>query len=283
MISILLVHGPDIIPKCQALAANNNNRKQRTPLMRRIRSILPPKFPLALPWYEEGLEFECTGCSKCCQVDGDVWLAPEEVTSIANYLQKTDEDDIIASIDAFRKKYVRAELSPADDDGDDGDEDPSLQSQSSSWMCLKRTKEGACTFLDPSGKCSIYDVRPVQCSTYPFWPSLLEDPEAWEEESVLPDDVPLENGNNADNTRRHWSPEHGGCEGIGTSIGRIMDTVAQLDEKDLKDVDLNRLVQEQQQEAIMVEREEIQAKRKKAKRHWRRFPGEDIKMSTWYL
>eukprot|EP00978_Attheya_sp_CCMP212_P013077 scaffold32658_cov43-Attheya_sp.AAC.1 len=204
-------------------------------------------------------------CTKCCRVDGDVWLAPEEVTNIVNYLRNENDEDV-TSIDTFRKKYVRAELSPEDGD------------PSQSWMCLKRN-DGACTFLDPLGQCGIYDVRPVQCSTYPFWPSLLEDPEAWEEESVLPDDVALENGTDD----RHWSPEHGGCEGI-IGIGRIMDTVAELDEKDLKDVDLNILVQElEQQEAIIVEREEIIAKRKAAKRHWKRFPGHDIKMSTWYL
>eukprot|EP00550_Attheya_septentrionalis_P007372 CAMPEP_0198295318 /NCGR_PEP_ID=MMETSP1449-20131203/27147_1 /TAXON_ID=420275 /ORGANISM="Attheya septentrionalis, Strain CCMP2084" /LENGTH=284 /DNA_ID=CAMNT_0043995593 /DNA_START=161 /DNA_END=1012 /DNA_ORIENTATION=+ len=241
------------IQKCEALA--------KASLVRRIRSIIPPKFPFSLPWYEKGLEFSCTGCSKCCKVDGDVWLAPEEVTNIVNYLRNENDEDV-TSIDTFRKKYVRAELSPEDGD------------PSQSWMCLKRN-DGACTFLDPLGQCRIYDVRPVQCSTYPFWPSLLEDSEAWEEESVVPDDVAIENGTDD----RHWSPEHGGCEGIG--IGRIMDTVAELDEKDLKDVDLNILVQELQQEAIIVEREEILAKRKAAKRHWKRFPGQDIKMSTW--
>ena len=247
------------IQECQGLA--------KAPFLRRIRSVIPSKFPLSLPWYENGLEFSCTGCSKCCQVDGDVWLAPEEVANIITYLH----DDEVGqngsfSISDFRKKYVRAEIAPADGD------------PSESWMCLKRN-EGACTFLDSSGKCGIYDVRPVQCSTYPFWPSLLEDREIWREESVLPDDVAIEEGSNG----RHWSPELGGCEGIGSGgIGKIIDAVAEMDPENLKDVDLDLMLKKQEEVAI-VEREEIIAKRKKAKKHWRRFPGQEIKHSTWFL
>jgi len=226
---------------------------------RRIRSIIPQKLPLSLPWYEKGLDFSCTGCSKCCQVDGDVWVAPEEVTNIVQYL---GDGGGVSSIDEFRKAYIRAEITPAGGD-----------QQSESWMCLKR-KEGACIFLDPSGQCGIYDVRPVQCSTYPFWPSLLEDPDAWIEESVLPDAIAIGEGT-AD---RHWSAELGGCEGIG----RMIDTAAAVNEEDLKDVDLKQLYQEQR-DAVIIEREEIQAKRKAAKRHWRRFPGEEIKRDSWYL
>ena len=247
--------------KCAAIA--------KPPLIRRLRSIIPPKLPFSLPWYEKGLEFSCTGCSKCCQVDGDVWLAPEEATNIVTYLRDSGGDDSTTSFDinVFKKKYVRAAISPVGLDGD----------LSQSWMSLKR-KDGACTFLDSSGKCKIYDARPVQCYTYPFWPSLVDDPDSWNEESVLPDDVAIENGMDD----RHWSREYGGCEGIGSSIGKVMDIVAKVDENDLKDVDLNLLLREQQ-EATIVKREEILAKRKEARRHWKRFPVDDIKMSTWYL
>ena len=117
------------------------------------------------------------------------------------------------------------------------------------------------------------------------------------EEAVLPDDVILptaaavatEEGE-ADYsqgiTSRHWSPELGGCEGI--SIGNLIDSVAEaartVDEKeDLRNaVDLEKLIAEQR-DALIVGRKEIQAKRRAAKRHWRRFPGEEIKQTSWYL
>ena len=40
-----------------------------------------------------------------------------------------------------------------------------------------------CVFLERAangrGKCSIYEVRPTQCRTWPFWASNLSDPRAW--------------------------------------------------------------------------------------------------------
>ncbi len=32
----------------------------------------------------------------------------------------------------------------------------------------------ACIFLQPDNKCGIHTVRPGQCSTYPWWPELME-------------------------------------------------------------------------------------------------------------
>ena len=136
-----------------------------------------------------------------------------------------------------------------------------------------------CVFLDPFGQCSIYEVRPVQCHTYPFWPSLLESKEDWDSEAVLPDDTPLQkntaspalsvsdlSSNNGSSStdgsggysaaaaaNRYWSLEEGGCEGIGVAT------------------------------ADRVDEAEIERKRKLALRHWRRFPDEEIKETTWYL
>ena len=72
-----------------------------------------------------------------------------------------------------------------------------------------------------------------------------------------------------------------------------MDTVALMDLEELGNLnkeDLDIMVEEQmekdiQQEAPMdiVGREEITQKMKEAKKHWKRFPVEEIKRSTWYL
>lgn len=318
--------------------------------IRRIRSIVPSKGilkPLALPFYENGLEFKCTECSKCCQVNGDVWLAPEEVTNVVSFLSNgsrsnnssnssnssnsdkgkidinsrngdTGGDDVgIKSIEEFRKKYIRAEIAPstpsitknipnniaaaATDDDDDDD-----KFQTESWMCLKRTQpSGSCIFLHPTSKqCTIYDVRPVQCYTYPFWPSLLKSVEDWNGEAVIPDDFLIENDaiNRIDSTTprseeeedyddiddnidRHWSPELGGCEGIG----KVIDAVASMNEMQLNQLklrDLDTMIQkeeEKEKEVVIVQREEIEQKRREAKRHWKRFPVHEIKTTTWYL
>ena len=191
------------------------------------------------PWYKEGLQFDCTGCGKCCKVDGDVWLAPEEKETIMTHLGYSQCDDNESYVEDFQKKYIRAEVTNGN--------------QSESWVCLKR-KEGACIFLDEAGQCSIYAVRPVQCSTYPFWPSIVQNREDWEEESVLPDNIVIEEGTQA----RHWSPELGGCEGISNS--------------GFDDVGIH-----------IIAKEEIELKKKAAKKHWKRFPVDEIKQTTWFL
>jgi Fe-S-cluster containining protein len=37
----------------------------------------------------------------------------------------------------------------------------------------------ACTFLR-DGKCSVYEFRPAQCRTFPFWPELVGDKDTWD-------------------------------------------------------------------------------------------------------
>ena len=69
---------------------------------------------------------------------------------------------------------------------------------SSGWAKLKNAQvmvegEGVsrdgCVFLDDEGKkCTIYDVRPVQC-TYPWWPRLLSNESTYNNEAVVPDSV----------------------------------------------------------------------------------------------
>jgi Fe-S-cluster containining protein len=46
------------------------------------------------------------------------------------------------------------------------------------------SKEGACVFLEPDGSCGVYEHRPRQCRTWPFWPHNLRRAE-WESQ-VLP-------------------------------------------------------------------------------------------------
>lgn len=42
---------------------------------------------------------------------------------------------------------------------------------------------GGCTFLD-GNKCTVHEVKPIQCRTYPFWPEVLESKAAWAAESL---------------------------------------------------------------------------------------------------
>lgn len=108
----------------------------------------------SLPWYKDGLRFECTGCGQCCTGSpGYVWISEEDIHAISNYLDISIED--------FIKLYVR---------------------KVENRYSLKEKNDSSydCIFLEGK-RCSIYPVRPVQCSTYPWWPSHLESPKAWKE------------------------------------------------------------------------------------------------------
>jgi Fe-S-cluster containining protein len=97
----------------------------------------------------------------------------------------------------------------------------------SGWVKLKNQVSDdpkvndRCIFLGADGKqCSIYEARPIQCRTYPFWPRLLSDPKEWSKEAVQPDTVAIEEGG----IERHWTPEGGGCEGFTNPEASIINT-----------------------------------------------------------
>ena len=139
-------------------------------------------------WKDKGVKFGCTGCGLCCANDGEVWFDTEEFNNLANHLKLPPEDVL---------SFYAAEVQ-------------------SGWVKLK-DKEKAnpndleqCIFLDQDGKkCTIYEARPLQCSTYPWWPRLIVNEQEWEKEAVVPMEV--QGG-------KHWTAEAGGCEGINGMI-----------------------------------------------------------------
>ena len=46
---------------------------------------------------------------------------------------------------------------------------------------LRDYPNGDCVFLDPqTRRCQVYAARPMQCRTWPFWPSNIETKDSWE-------------------------------------------------------------------------------------------------------
>lgn len=110
-------------------------------------------------WYEDGLKFRCQApeCSHCCsgqRGEGYVWLNADEMTAIAARLG--------VPFDKFTRKYVR-------------------QVGLAYSLIEKPNKD--CVFLE-NGGCSIYEVRPTQCRTYPFWPAIVRAPQTWDKEAA---------------------------------------------------------------------------------------------------
>ena len=111
-------------------------------------------------WYKDGLRFQCTGCGKCCTgFPGAVWVTEEEIECIAEYLNETIVDTL--------QKYTRV----ISDDGR-----RSLQEVGKKYDCV---------FLKDKKRCSVYEVRPKQCRTYPWWPSVIESETSWNEEKNI--------------------------------------------------------------------------------------------------
>jgi Fe-S-cluster containining protein len=109
--------------------------------------------PTDEPWYaQKGLSFRCTACGACCTgAPGYVWVKDADIRRLAKAKGMTPE--------AFAKLYVR---------------------QVGDRLSLKERSNGDCVMLE-GRKCSVYDAKPIACSTFPFWDDVVESPASWAE------------------------------------------------------------------------------------------------------
>jgi uncharacterized protein len=106
-----------------------------------------------VPWYNDGLKFECTQCGDCCTgAPGYVWVTNEEIAALAGELKLPVEE--------FEQRFVR---------------------KVGIRKSLIEYGNGDCVFFDgQSRKCTVYEARPKQCRTWPFWESNIRTPAAWQ-------------------------------------------------------------------------------------------------------
>ncbi len=111
------------------------------------------------PWYAAGLAFECAQCGRCCSgpEEGYVWVTDEEITRIAAVVGITPEE--------MRRTCLRREHGK--------------------YTIVEQPRINDCHFLRPdpaaggAKRCTIYDVRPQQCRTWPFWLGNISGPDTW--------------------------------------------------------------------------------------------------------
>jgi len=105
------------------------------------------------PFYAGGLRFSCTRCSACCRHEsGFVFLSEKDVSVLAAHLQMKYPD--------FVGRYCRW--------------------VGAGWeerLSLKEKSNFDCIFWDQA--CTVYQCRPLQCRTFPFWQSTLSSRGAW--------------------------------------------------------------------------------------------------------
>lgn len=103
-------------------------------------------------WYSDGLEFECQQCGQCCTgAPGYVWLEDTDYKNMSEHLEITIEE--------FTRKFVRK--------------------TSKGGYSLIEKENYDCIFFDKSKGCTVYEARPIQCKTYPFWPENMINKNEW--------------------------------------------------------------------------------------------------------
>jgi Fe-S-cluster containining protein len=108
-------------------------------------------------WYKDGLRFECQGSGKCCTSRGQmgfVYMTLEDRKRMAKSLK--------LSTGAFTKKYC--------------------SKTEGAWHLNDPKNSPDCIFLE-NNKCGVYEGRPTQCRTWPFWPETMN-AKAWKKEVV---------------------------------------------------------------------------------------------------
>ena len=105
-----------------------------------------------MSFYDDGLRFSCIYCGDCCRIsDGYVWLTHDSERAICERLDIDDEE--------FRSLYTEIV---------------------DKMVALKSFPNGDCIFYDEKDGCKIYDVRPLQCKTFPFWPDNVRSSQHWQ-------------------------------------------------------------------------------------------------------
>lgn len=109
------------------------------------------------PFWSEGLQFSCTSCGHCCRHEpGYVFLSKKDLKALCRHTNLSQEE--------FTARYCRKV-------------DLGLAMR----LSLIETPENDCIFWDNG--CTVYEARPLQCRTYPFWAANLGSREEWTREA----------------------------------------------------------------------------------------------------
>ncbi|PSH04802.1 MAG: hypothetical protein CXZ00_05385 [Acidobacteria bacterium] len=93
------------------------------------------------------MRFQCqSGCIRCCDQKGFVYVTREDISRLAEHLKISRAE--------FRRRYLCGTVPP---------------------LRFRKQRHKQCPFLTATG-CSVHAVKPLQCSSFPFWPELLANP-----------------------------------------------------------------------------------------------------------
>jgi Fe-S-cluster containining protein len=127
------------------------------------------------PWYHQGLNFTCTCCGNCCTGGpGYVWISEDEIRLLAKHLKLTPEETVEQYCRKINGRFSLKET----------------RSVGGKYDCIflkeikpPRSSRKGDVIVQAKRVCGIYEVRPLQCRTWPFWPENLESKQAWNAET----------------------------------------------------------------------------------------------------
>jgi hypothetical protein len=107
------------------------------------------------PFYDSGLRFACTKCSKCCRyTSGYVFLSLADLRVLAKSTSLLKEE--------FLRQYCRT-----------------IDIGLARRISLKEKSNLDCILWEDGG-CSQYEARPLQCRSFPFWSACVSSRSEWE-------------------------------------------------------------------------------------------------------
>ena len=117
--------------------------------------------PRRQPWFAEGLRFTCTRCGNCCTgAPGYVWISDAECAALAARIG--------IDLAAFKRRYTRM-----------------VRGRGRTLVERPDGERGnACIFWADGTGCTVYEDRPKQCRTWPFWRPLVETRAGWDAASL---------------------------------------------------------------------------------------------------
>ncbi len=111
-----------------------------------------------MPDSDKRPKFNCTGCGNCCTGNPGT-----------HYIELTtgEAEKIRRLLNISRPWFDRRYLVRLDGQA----------------RGIRIGEDRRCVFLDKKKACRIYQSRPQQCRSYPFWPEILCSRSAWQNES----------------------------------------------------------------------------------------------------